>query len=64
MKKRITLAKTRSVLYLAGRVLGDINAIKKGRIGQRIANRIVGKVSGRIIGKGTRSIGKLIKKNK
>jgi hypothetical protein len=29
----------RGLLYLLGRILGDIQAIKKGRLGQRIGRR-------------------------
>jgi len=35
--------KIRSVLYIVAKILGDINAVRKGKIGQRIARRIVGK---------------------
>lgn len=35
--------KIRSILYKIARILGDINAIRRGKIMQRIKNRIVGK---------------------
>lgn len=41
----------RGLLYLVARVLGDISAIRKGRITERIANRAMGKVAGRVMGK-------------
>lgn len=41
----------RSFLYLLARLLGDINAVKKGRVGRRIGRRIAGKYTGRGLGK-------------
>jgi len=41
--------KFRSFLYWLARLLGDINAIQKGKIGQRIARRLAGKIVGRTI---------------
>jgi hypothetical protein len=38
---------TRSLLYLSARVLGDINAVKKGKIVQRLANKAIGKAAGK-----------------
>lgn len=43
--------KTRSALYKGGRILGDVNAVKKGKIGRRIARRVAGKALGRGMGK-------------
>ena len=42
----MSINKTRSLLYLLGRVLGDVNAAKKGRIGRRIARRAAGRAAG------------------
>lgn len=41
-------AKTKSLIYKALRISNDINAIKRGKIGQRIARRAYGKATGRI----------------
>jgi hypothetical protein len=60
-KKGWTIGKTRSALYKTARILGDINAVKRGTIGQRAINRTVGKVSGRVTGKVSRSIWKIFK---
>ena len=35
---------TRQTLYLMGRIIGNINAIRKGRIAQRIINILIGRV--------------------
>jgi hypothetical protein len=45
------MAGFRSFLYLLARLLGDINAVKRGRVGQRIGRRIVGRAAGRGIGR-------------
>ncbi|MFP4561515.1 MAG: hypothetical protein ACLFRB_06150 [Thiohalorhabdus sp.] len=41
----------RSFLYALAKLLGDINAIAKGRVGRRIGRRIAGKGTGRLLGK-------------
>jgi hypothetical protein len=41
----------RSSLYKAARMMGDINAVKKGKVGKRVARRVVGKGTGRALGK-------------
>ena len=35
-KKGWTIGKTRSPLYRSGKILGDVNANKRGKIGQRV----------------------------
>lgn len=37
----------RSFLYKFARFLGDVNAVKKGRVGRRIGRRIAGRATGR-----------------
>ena len=37
----------RNLLYLMARLLGDINAIRKGRVIRRVARRVAGRVTGR-----------------
>ena len=37
----------RSFLYFLARLLGDLTAVKKGRVGKRVARRVVGKATGR-----------------
>ena len=46
--------KLRSGLYKSARILGDVNAAQKKKIGKRIARRVVGKFTGRAIGEITR----------
>jgi hypothetical protein len=37
----------RSLLYTIAKLLGDLNAIKRGRISERLVNRGLGKVFGK-----------------
>jgi len=37
----------RSILYAIARLLGDIGAVKKGRIGRRIGRRVTGRAAGK-----------------
>ena len=41
----------RSFLYLLARLHGDLNAVKRGRVGRRVGRRIAGKVTGRGLGR-------------
>ncbi|WP_273130027.1 hypothetical protein [Bacillus weihaiensis] len=47
----MSINKIRSLLYGSAKILGDVNAVKKGKIGQRIGRRIVGKITGRLMGR-------------
>jgi len=35
----------RSALYTIARLMGDVNAVKKGKVGKRVARRAAGKVA-------------------
>lgn len=41
----------RSVLYTVAKMLGDINAVSKGRVGQRAGRRVAGRAVGRGLGR-------------
>ncbi len=41
----------RGMLYALGKLLGDVNAIKKGTVGKRIARRAAGRLTGRGLGR-------------
>ena len=43
--------KIRSLLYWLARLLGDVNAVRRGRVGQRIVRRVAGKAAGRAMRK-------------
>jgi hypothetical protein len=47
----MSINKTRGFLYFLAKILGDYNAVKKGKIGQRVGRRITGKITGRIMRK-------------
>lgn len=47
----MSIGKTRSVLYKVARILGDVNAVKRGTVGKRIARRAAGRATGRGLGK-------------
>ena len=45
----VSISKVRGLLYRLG--LGDVNAIEKGKVPQRVERRIVGRWTGRLLGK-------------
>ncbi len=55
-KTGITIGKTRTALYKAGRVLGDINAVARGTIAQRVVSRGLGNLFGQVLGGIVRAI--------
>ena len=44
----MNISKIRTILYTVAKYLGDIDAVRKGRVKQRIKNRLIGKVTGRL----------------
>lgn len=61
MKKGWTIGKTRSVLYKTAKILGDVNSVKRGTIGNRVVGRVFGKVTGRVTGALVKSVSKFLK---
>jgi len=41
----------RSFLYLLARFLGDVNAVRRGTVGKRIARRVAGRATGGCLGR-------------
>ena len=41
----------RSSLYKIARIMGDVNAVKKGKVGKRVVRRGAGKATGRTLRK-------------
>jgi hypothetical protein len=39
----------RGILYLLAKLLGDVSAVKKGKVGKRVGRRIAGKATGKIL---------------
>lgn len=50
-KSGLTINKTRSALYTIAKLLGDYQAVRRGRVGRRVGRRIAGKITGRGLGK-------------
>ncbi len=48
---RMSINRTRGTLYRLARILGDIQAVRTGRVGRRVGRRIVGRATGRGIGR-------------
>ena len=44
----MSISKFRSILYTTAKYAGDISAVKNGRIGRRIFNRILGKFTAKL----------------
>lgn len=47
----MSISKTRGFLYWLAKLLGDVNAVQKGKVGKRIVRRGAGKVTGRTMRK-------------
>jgi hypothetical protein len=47
----VSMARLRSALYGVARFLGDYQAIRRGRVGKRIARRAAGRFTGRGLGR-------------
>ncbi|GAB4150161.1 MAG: hypothetical protein Fur0015_14290 [Ignavibacteriales bacterium] len=45
----MTINSIRNVLYKVAKILGDINAINKGKITERVVRRAAGRTSGRLL---------------
>lgn len=43
--------KARGLLYWLARILGDVNAVQKGKVGKRLLRRVAGKGTGRLFGR-------------
>ncbi|SFD99740.1 hypothetical protein SAMN05216238_1078 [Lentibacillus persicus] len=41
----------RKVLYTVSKILGDVNAVKKGKVGKRVGRRAAGKGTGKMLQK-------------
>lgn len=45
------IARTRGLLYALARLLGDVQAVRRGRIGRRVVRRTAGRLTGRGLGR-------------
>jgi hypothetical protein len=46
-KGKLSINMTRGLLYLLAKLLGDLQAARKGRVGKRIARRAAGRATGK-----------------
>lgn len=44
----MSVARTRSLMYRSARLMGDYQAVRRGRVPQRIYNRLLGRVLGAV----------------
>lgn len=47
----MSINSARGFRYWPARLLGDINAVRRGRVGRRVARRAAGRATGRGLGK-------------
>ena len=45
------MAEIRSLIYTIEKLMGDYNAVKKGKVGRRVGRRVAGKATGKAMGK-------------
>lgn len=50
-RKKDSISQARGVMYSLAKLLGDVNAVKKGTVGKRLARRTAGKATGKLLGK-------------
>jgi hypothetical protein len=50
-RKHDSIGQVRGFLHGLGSALGDISAVRKGKIGRRLARRVAGKANGRLLGR-------------
>jgi hypothetical protein len=48
---KLTIGRTRSLLYQVARGLGDVQAVRRGTVGKRLLRRAAGKATGRSLGR-------------
>ena len=48
-REKITLAKVRGALYKGAKALGDVQAVRKKKVGKRVARRVAGKFASRAL---------------
>lgn len=44
----MNISKIRKMLYTTAKYLGDIDAVKKGRVKERLYNRVIGKLTSKL----------------
>ena len=49
MEEDCGMNRFRGLLYTLAKLLGDVNAIHKGKVGRRVGRRLAGKLTGRAL---------------
>jgi hypothetical protein len=49
-----SINRTRRNAYRVARILGDVQAVRSGRIGRRVARRVAGRMTGQALGRAFR----------
>lgn len=49
--KMMTFAKLRTLLYQLARIMGDIQAVRKKKVGRRLGRRVAGRLTGKMLGR-------------
>jgi len=49
--RRFDMAGFRGLLYSLAKLMGDYNAVKKGKVGKRVGRRVAGKATGKAMRK-------------
>lgn len=47
--EKLTLGKIRRAAYKTGKALGDVSAVKKGKVARRVKNRVIGKLAAKAL---------------
>lgn len=47
----MSINRTRGTLYKIARILGDVQAVRTGRVGRRVGRRVAGRLTGRGLGR-------------
>ena len=47
--EKITLAKVRGALYKTAKAMGDVQAVRKKKVGKRVARRVAGKAASKVL---------------
>ena len=50
-RRGASINQTRGILYKLARILGDVQAVQRGRVGRRVGRRLTGRATGRGLGR-------------
>jgi len=50
VEEKMTFAKFRKGLYKTAKAMGDVQAVRKGKVGKRVKRRVLGKLAGKALG--------------